>query len=496
VSSNPLLTASLPAALTAAAVLGLSACIPSKAEIQRSSPQSGQAVEVMPVRTGSMTVVGNYHGSVEPLRTVIVSAQVGGQVVTVSADEGAVVEKGQLLAALEDDPFRIAEGQAQEALAGAQVRVEQMQKGIDVERKTFETGRAQAQAALDMAQARLRMVENGARAQEKKQLEAGVEAARAALDNSRLESERVVSLFSSGAATQQMVDAAKAGWDSSKARHEQAVQAYRLIVEGARPEDKESARAAVRQAEAGLEAADVRFESLILKEKELEAAQIQVKAARLALEAAGLNRSRARIVSPVEGRSVVSARTVEAGEIAAPGKPLFELVDISRVKVVVRVPGRDVNYFKVTQTLSMSCIGDLPAGRTRTGTVTWISVKAHQQNTTFPVEVEVENAAGELRAGQVCEVIAPLETVRAIIVPRDAVLDAEEGKVALVEQEGVVRERPVVLRAEQDGLAAVSSGLAEGDRLVVVGERMIKDGDAVRVLKEHPAVVPGAPVGK
>ena len=71
------------------------------------------------------------------------------------------------------------------------------------------------------------------------------------------------------------------------------------------------------------------------------------------------------------------------------------------------------------------------------------------------------------------------------VVPRDAVLRSESGYVVyvVVDQGGetVAEVRPVQTGAGEAGRVLVESGLAVGDRVVVVGQQQLANGDRVRV---------------
>ncbi len=472
-------------------LLLLVGCVPSRAEIPRQETDERTPVEVMKVAIGTLVEKGNYYGMLEPASAVMVSAQVGGTVTAVAVEEGSVVTRGGLLASLDDEPFRLAEEQAVQAVSGVQVRIEQLTKAIDVERRALEAGRAQARAALDMAQARLALVEKGARSDEKKQMAAGRDAARAALDNARIERDRVDALFKDGAATSQQVDGARSAYDASQARFEQAEAAWRVVVNGAREEDKESARAAVRQAEAALSNADAQQDNLQVREKELEALGIQLKSANLSAELARYNRSKATLKSPVEGTAQVAMKNVDAGETVGPGVPLFELLETQSMKLVLQVPGRDVGYLSVGLTIPVRCVGDDESAPLRQGKVTYVGLKADSRNTAFPVHLMLANADGKLRAGQVCEAHPELTRHQLVLLPSDVVMDTEEGKVVMVVEEGMARERPVTVAAVRGGVAAVSKGVAAGDQLIVVGQRLVRDGEGVNVVGERPSVTAG-----
>jgi len=329
------------------------------------------------------------------------------------------------------------------------------------------------------------MVENGARPEEKLQARAGREAARAAMNNAHLDLERVKSLYENDAATHQQLDGAKAAHDATAARFDQAKQVYRLAVKGAREEDKESAVAGVDQARAAVRRAEAAVESLKVREKELEAARVQARSAALSLETAVYNRAKTKVFSPMEAEAVVSMRNVDAGEMAAPGAPLLELVDLLRPRLVIDVPGMDVVFLNRGDRIEVLCVGE---GKQRPGKVAYVSVKAHPKNTTFPVEVELDNRSGALRAGQVCEAFPELRRHREVLLPRDVVMDTEEGKVVMVVDEGVARERSVRISAVRQGIAAVTEGVEPGDKVVVVGQRLVRDGERVISRGEHSSI--------
>lgn len=474
--------------LWALSVLLLVSCVPTKAEVQKGEVDTRVPVEVMTVQVGDLAHRGDYYGFVEPRVSVTVQAEVSGQVVALPVEEGDQVEKGQLLLSLDDEPFRLAEEQAVQALEAARVRVSQAEKNIEIQRKTLTANVDQAKAALARAQATLDLVERGARSEEKKQVKAGVDAATVQFDSAQVEFDRVTELYKANAATRQQLDGARTALDGARAGLDQATQTYRLIRKGARQEDKDAARAGVAQAEAGVAAAEAALASIELQEEELKAAQVQVRVSEINLENVRLSRSKAKISSPVEGQAVVSSRGIDLGEMVMPGKPLLELIAMRHPRIVMKVPARDIASLSLGKKVQVFCIGD-KAALGREAVVSYIPMDADPQNTTFDVKLTVDNEDLTLRSGQVCEAYPDLVLYKLPLVPRDAVLDTMEGKaVMLVDAEGTVREQAVELATVRDGIAAVSKGLAGGEKIVVVGERIAADGDKANVKAEHPSV--------
>jgi multidrug efflux pump subunit AcrA (membrane-fusion protein) len=74
----------------------------------------------------------------------------------------------------------------------------------------------------------------------------------------------------------------------------------------------------------------------------------------------------------------------------------------------------------------------------------------------------------------------------AIVVPQDALVRVEDGYVAFVavERDGatVAEARVVALGPSRRNLVVVEDGVYVGERLIVVGQRSVADGDRVNVV--------------
>ena len=466
----------------------VAACTGTKAEVTPAELDGRVSIEVMPASRGTIREVGNYYGRLEARRSLLVSAEVGGIAFEVPPEEGEVVKAGSLLIRIDEQPFRLAEEQAAQNLAAAQIRIDQVERTIALEEAQLDAGLEQARAAVDMAKARLALVEKGARTEEKRQVKAVLDGAEAGMENAELQLARVKALVAAGASTRQQLDTTHAGFKTAVAGYNQALQGYRLIRQGARDEDKDAARAAVRQAQAGFEAALASMESLAIREQELEAMIIQVAQAELALEHARLQRSKTRITAPLEPgqEAIIQMRNIDEGEMVAPGVPTFELLIVDRPRLVFLVSGKDVGHFATGGTMDATCHGD--AAAQRNGTVALVGTRGNPENATFPIKIELDNRDRGLRMGMICEVTPELARVEGVLVPRDAILDTQGGKVVLVEKDGVVRQKNVTVLGIQEGIAAVGAGIEEGERVVVVGTRLVNDGDEVVVRGERPSV--------
>ncbi len=159
------------------------------------------------------------YGNVDIRETDLAFRQ-SGRLETLFEDEGARVNAGQLLAVLDDVPFK-------EAVAGAQAKVAE-------------------------AHAQLRKLYHGNRPQQIAEASAAVRQAQASADNARADAARQRHLLDSGASSQRIVDAALAASRAADANLAAARQQLNLMLAGSRQEDIDAGVAEVAAAEAAL----------------------------------------------------------------------------------------------------------------------------------------------------------------------------------------------------------------------------------------------------
>jgi HlyD family secretion protein len=156
---------------------------------------------------------------------VDVAFEVPGRMIERFADEGALLDKGEPVARLDDREYR-----------------------LQVER---------AQAAKAAADARYRMLLKGARAQEVDQALAALDAAESDLKLQQIEQQRMARLAGTGVASQGELDRANALLASAHATRERAKAQLEQLREGFRTEEVEQARAQLQQVSKELEIAEL-----------------------------------------------------------------------------------------------------------------------------------------------------------------------------------------------------------------------------------------------
>lgn len=249
------------------------------------------------------------------------------------------------------------------------------------------------------------------------------------------------------------------------------------------------ARAALaqrKQAEAGLNLAKgelARLEKMVAKNlatsQQLEMQRAQVLQAEAGYELADVQVGMAIVRSPIAGR--VTNVNGEVGEMATPGMPLLEVVDLRKVVVRADVPEQDISRIEAG---AETTVWIDALGRSFEGPITDIGLVANGKTRTFPIEITIDNPESNIRPGM----MASLNLLRrsfenTLVVPRDAVIDDVDKKTVFIEKDGMARSRVVELGPARGAYVVVDSGIEEGDRLIVLGHRQAVDGQKVTVTK-------------
>jgi HlyD family secretion protein len=122
--------------------------------------------------------------------------------------------------------------------------------------------------------------------------------------------------------------------------------------------------------------------------------------------------SKCNISIPQKG--TVLTKYTEAGEVAAMGKPLFKLADMSEMKLKVYVSGDQLPHIKIGQKVEVQIDKTKKENTTLEGTISWISstaeftpktiqTKDERVNLVYAVKVVVEND-GSMKIGMPGEV--------------------------------------------------------------------------------------------
>jgi multidrug efflux system membrane fusion protein len=187
------------------------------------------------------------------------------------------------------------------------------------------------------------------------------------------------------------------------------------------------------------------------------------------------------IEAPIEG--VLDTQDAEVGHYLQVADPVATIIDLDPIVLVGHATERDVGQLDIGGPARARLLD----GREVVGALRFISARAEVETRTFRIEVEVPNVDYEIRAGLSAELVVPVEDVPAHQISPAVLTLGPNGEVGvkLVDETDIVRFAPVqILREDTNGLWI--TGLAPTERLIVVGQEFVIDGQLVRPVDAKP----------
>lgn len=224
--------------------------------------------------TNTTTVIG----TLDAPKAVTIKSEVDGRIRQILIEEGATVQRGEVMFVMESDQLHSELSQAQAQLQNAQARLAQLKAGSRAE------DIAEAKAKLNQAMARLENAKVGALPEEIDQAKAQIESAQAELDLARERVKRYKKLEEEGAISEDqfavflkterqamaslteaqkrlsaLTKGRKADVTDLQAQVEQAKQNLRRLENGARIEEIAQAEATVAQMKGNIDSIEVKI---------------------------------------------------------------------------------------------------------------------------------------------------------------------------------------------------------------------------------------------
>ncbi|MBC7793899.1 MAG: efflux RND transporter periplasmic adaptor subunit [Clostridia bacterium] len=294
----------------------------------------------------------------------------------------------------------------------------------------------------------------------------------------------------------------------------------------------ESAKAALTRAKAAKDLADIDYGRVkkLVDEKALPQQQLdtqvarvgdtegQLNAAHAAVDNAQLNLSYTQVRSPVTG--VAGLALVRIGNLVGDSPTL--LTTVSQVEPVrVNFPVTEIDYLKQPETLGHLDGRDLkwanaefakPDFETNGANLQLVmsdgSIYHHRgvlmaadrnvdpTTGTITMQAVFPNSERQLKPGQFARVRMKRSDLGTgvLVVPQKALTETQgRFSVAVVTADNRIAMKPVDVGPASGSQRIVTSGLSEGDHVVVVGLQRIKDGIEVNAKQTEPAPEPASP---
>ena len=245
--------------------------------------------------------------------------------------------------------------------------------------------------------------------------------------------------------------------------------------------DLETAQAAYQNALRDKQRYENAFQTGGVTRQQLDQAALALENAEARLSQSKIRVSDANIKSSING--IVNKRYIEPGAVVNPGTQLFELVDVSKLKLNVTVNESQVANLKIGDKVDVkaSVFPDMNFS----GRVTFIAPKA-DNTLNFPVEIEIaSNPGNKLKAGMYgTGIFSFANSTPLVVIPRSAFVGSvSTNQVFLVDSSNTARLRNVVAGRILGDKVEVLKGLSEGENIVISGQINLADGSKVSAIK-------------
>ncbi|WP_139855296.1 efflux RND transporter periplasmic adaptor subunit [Aequorivita sinensis] len=223
------------------------------------------------------------------------------------------------------------------------------------------------------------------------------------------------------------------------------------------------------------------LEKQAISQEEYDIASADFKSSKAQSQLISAQLKKATIRAPFSG--TIGLRNISEGTYVTPATPIATLVNLDKLKITFSIPEKYANRMKVNNELSFTVSGGKD---TLSAKIYAVEPMIDLSTRTLKVRAIADNPERTLYPGMFANVNLPLETVAdAIMVPTEALIPIQNGKVIFVLKDGKAVQVEVETGARTDKDARVLSGLKVGDTILTTGVMALKDGSPVNVKLEN-----------
>ncbi|MEI7833355.1 MAG: efflux RND transporter periplasmic adaptor subunit [bacterium] len=462
-------------------------------------------IKTATVKKGTVTRAVTATGTLQPLTTVSVKSNVGGQVMRLNVVEGMKVKMGDVIALIDPSDSQSAYNQAAADMDSANAKIRQAQLQANAQPVLTNANQEQARHSLDSAQAALDQLNNANIPQRQVAAKQALDQAIATLNVAQKESDRQHELLNSGYTPEKTVQAADAQLIQAQGQVDSARKKYDTLnseIEG----DREAAQARVLQAQDALNQAIANGYQNQTSSDNVVTARAAATRSKAALDNAKTNLDYCTVIAPRDG--VVIKKYVEEGGMVAAGKSsggssgpgisIVDIADISHMYATVNVDETDIGKIKMGQPVEISV--DAYSSDSFLGQVTKIAPQTvvTQNVTTIPVTVQVDSVDNRLLTGMNATCNFIIEQKKGVLaVPNEAVKSDSAGSYVQVLVNDVPTRRPVEIGLAGDAKTEIISGIAVDDKVItsITDPSKVKPGAAAGASSSRTGLNGGMPGG-
>ncbi|MDR6845327.1 efflux RND transporter periplasmic adaptor subunit [Flavobacterium granuli] len=244
----------------------------------------------------------------------------------------------------------------------------------------------------------------------------------------------------------------------------------------------QTAKAAYDNAKSDYDRYQNAYNSGGVTKQQLDQAKLALTNATNSLKQANINVGDTKVKAPISG--FINKKFIEPGSILAgmPATAMFEIVNVSKLKLTVSVNESQVASLKLGNTINVT--SSVFPDKTFAGKITFIAAKA-DESLNFPIEIEISNNADKsLKAGMYGTAnFGSKQKQHLKVVPRNAFVGSVSSNEVFVVENGIAKLKKVTSGRIIGEQVEIVDGLSDGETVIITGQINLQDGNAVEVIK-------------
>ena len=187
------------------------------------------------------------------------------------------------------------------------------------------------------------------------------------------------------------------------------------------------------------------------------------------------------VISPLSG--TVTQKLIEAGSIVSAKQNLFTIIDFGSLIIKTSVSEDLFTKIKLGDKLKVKFNAIPQKDFIAKVTLKYQQIDPATRN--FPIELKLINGTNEITPGMMAELeLITDKKDKVLTVPNDVFIVNQKGeKLVYAVKDTVAHQKIVATGISNEKVTEVISGLNEGEKIVVLGQELLKDGIKVTVQK-------------
>jgi len=220
-----------------------------------------------------------------------------------------------------------------------------------------------------------------------------------------------------------------------------------------------------------------------ISQSEADRSQMMYEQAKAKVDKVETLLSYTKVISPINGIVTNRVKLINTGELVNSATHILDLADTRKMRVQVKVAEKDSHYIRIG-TEAVIRFPSLPEPINKIkAKVSTVFPKLDLRTRTSTVELLVDNPKGIIRVDMYAVVDFVLrKKSRAVMIPRQAVLQVEGETVVFTTDTIVAEKKPVILGISSKDMVEVVKGIKAGDMVITKGARGLTDFQEVTVV--------------